>query len=214
MYQKIIIKLNSLADLNFAKWLRPYINLNENSPEKVLGIRVPVLRKLAKDYSDLDSVILEKLLQSNIHEAKELALFIMLIQNKKNPDLMCKLYLDNLEYINNWDLVDYTAPHIIAPNCDEVKLRELADSEYLWANRVAIVSTIYFIKQCNYKLALEFSEKFITHQHHLIHKACGWMLREIGKKDLAVLIDFLNKHSEKMPGVMKSYATEILRKKS
>ena len=119
--------------------------------------------------------------------------------------------LKNLKYINNWDLIDYSAPHIIAPFATKKELRKLANSDYLWANRIAMVSTIYFIKQNNFNLALEFAEKFIAHPHHLMHKASGWMLREIGKKDVNILKNFLKQHSKKMPSIMRSYATERLK---
>ena len=211
MHKEIIKHLKAIAEPKFADWIKPFLNINNNSQEIVLGIRVPVLRKLAKEFKNVDNKVLENLLQSNIHEAKELALFIMLIKNKHNPKSVYDLYLKNLKFINNWDLIDYTAPHIVAPNSDTNKLRELADSDYLWANRIAMVSTIYFIKQNNFELALEFAEKFINHPHHLMHKAAGWMLREIGKKDIKVLIDFLNKHSDKMPSIMRSYAKEKLK---
>ena len=125
---------------------------------------------------------------------------------------MFDLYINNLEYINNWDLIDYTAPHIIAPVIREEQLKELAESSYLWANRVAMVSTIYYIKKNNFNLALELAEKFINHPHHLMHKASGWMLREIGKRDLNTLMKFLTKHEKQMPAIMRSYAKEILRK--
>ena len=118
--------------------------------------------------------------------------------------------MENLEHINNWDLIDYSAPHIVAPNVDKSVLRNLSNSSYLWANRVAMVSTIYFIKKGDFDLALEFAEKFINHPHHLMHKAAGWMLREIGKKDTQTLIKFLDKFSNSMPAIMRSYAREKL----
>ena len=170
------------------------------------------MRKLAKKHKDIDLITLEKLLTNNIHESRALAVFIMILRSKKEPDVMCKMYLENLEYINNWDLIDYSAPHIVAPIVDKKCLHELAESDYLWANRVAMVAMIYYIKQGNFDLTLEFAEKFINHNHHLMHKAAGWMLREVGKKDVEVLKQFLNKFSSKMPSVMLSYATERLRK--
>ena len=123
------------------------------------------------------------------------------------------LYLKNIEYINNWDLIDYSAPHIIAPIVTKNKLLELANSKYLWANRIAIVSTIYYIKQNDYELTLEIAKKFINHDHHLIHKATGWMLREVGKKNEKILKKFLNKYSKIMPSIMRSYATEKIKNK-
>ena len=108
-------------------------------------------------------------------------------------------------------MIDYSAPHIVAPNVNFDTLRKLANSDYLWANRVAIVSTIYFIKQGDFSLTLEFAKKFINHKHHLMHKATGWMLREIGKKDEQKLREFLAKYSNVMPSIMRNYAKEKLK---
>ena len=213
MYKEILEEINLYAETNFASWLRPFLSINMNSSEKVIGVRVPTLRKMAKKYATIDELDLLKLLQSNIHEHRALAIFIMLLKSKKDPKMIADLYLKNLEYINNWDLIDYSAPHIIAPHVNVEVLHQLADSDYMWANRVAMVSTIYFIKKDNYDLALDFAEKFISHKHHLMHKASGWMLREIGKRNEEVLKDFLMKHSSEMPAIMRSYATEKLRKR-
>ena len=208
MYKKIIAELETLAEPEFAKWLKPFLSITD---EPLLGVRVPKLRKLAKANKEISEDTLLQLLKSEIHEARALALFIMLHKAKKEPQKMCRIYLENLKYINNWDLIDYTAPHIVAPCCGEKVLKELAESDYMWANRVAMVSTIYFIKQDDFRLALEFAKKFISHPHHLMHKASGWMLREIGKKDEKVLRDFLEKYSTQMPSVMRSYAREKLK---
>lgn len=208
MYKKIIAELETLAEPEFAKWVKPFLSITD---EPLLGVRVPKLRKLAKVNKEISEDTLLQLLKSEIHEARALALFIMLYKAKKEPQKMCRIYLDNLEYINNWDLIDYTAPHIVAPCCGEKVLKELAESDYMWANRVAMVSTIYFIKQGDFRLALEFAKSFISHPHHLMHKASGWMLREVGKKDEKVLRDFLEKYSTQMPSVMRSYAREKLK---
>ncbi len=212
MYQKIIEEIRIHAEPSFAEWLKPFLSIQENSDEIILGVRVPILRKIARKYKDIKLETLKKLLENKIHEARAVAVFIMILKSKSEPYLMSELYLQNLTYINNWDLIDYSAPHIVAPYVDENILRELADDSYLWANRVAMVSTIYFIKKGDFRLALEFAKKFISHKHHLMHKAAGWMLREIGKKDKKVLLDFLEKHSEKMPAIMRSYAKERLNK--
>lgn len=223
MYKKIIEELEALAEAEFAQWVKPFLSLGSKlvdtpskpSPlgegERLLGVRVPKLRKLAKEYKEIDENTLLKLLHSQIHEARALALFIMLHKVKKEPEKMCRIYLENLQYINNWDLIDYTAPHIVAPYCGEQVLCELANSDYMWANRVAMVSTIYFIKQGDFRLTLKFAKKFISHPHHLMHKASGWMLREVGKKDEKVLRKFLEEYSDKMPSVMRSYAKEKLK---
>lgn len=212
MYKKILDELKEFADVNFAKWLKPFLSITEESNEILIGVRTPILRKLAKKYKNIDLETLLKLLTNKIHEARALAVFIMILKSKLEPELMLDLYLKNLDYINNWDLIDYSAPHIVAPYISKEHLKELANSDYLWANRVAMVSTIYFIKKCDFSLALEFAEKFINHKHHLMHKAAGWMLREIGKKDEKVLVEFLEVHAQNMPAIMRSYAVERLNK--
>ena len=211
MYKEIIKKLHQLSEPEFADWLRPFLSIEKDSDEIVLGIRTPKLRKIAKEIKDIDEISLQNLLDSNIHEARALAVFVMLIKTKKEPQKMYELYLKNLKQINNWDLIDYSAPHIVAPNISEDNLRRLANSDYLWANRVAMISTIYYIKQGDYSLALEFAKKFMSHPSHLMHKAAGWMLREVGKQDKEVLISFLAKYSLDMPAVMRSYARERLK---
>ena len=145
---------------------------------------------------------------------EKIAYDFMILKTKTEPEKICKLYLENLKYINNWDLIDVSAWHIVPQNATKTGLRELANSDYLWANRVAMVSMLYFIKQGNFELTLEFAEKFIHHKHHLMHKAAGWMLREVGKQDEKVLLEFLKKHSDEMPAVMRSYAKERLNKQS
>lgn len=212
MYKEIIEKLKEIAEPSFAQWLKPYINIGDDSEEIVLGVRTPKLRKYAKIITEkIDFKDVQNLLESGIHDAKALAIFILLIKSKKEPQKTCEFYLNNLIHINNWDLIDYSAPHIVAPNVDFETLRKLANSDYLWANRVAIVSTIYFIKQGDFSLTLEFAKKFINHKHHLMHKATGWMLREIGKKDEQKLREFLAKYSNVMPSIMRNYAKEKLK---
>ena len=211
MCEEIVKEVKTFAEPDFANWIKPFLNITDFSEDIVIGVRTPHLRKLAKKYKDIDLNILKELLSHEIHEIRALAIFIMILKTKKEPHLMRELYLQNLEHINNWDLIDYSAPHIVAPYTTQNVLRNLAESDYLWANRVAMVSTIYFIKQNDFILALELAEKFIEHEHHLMHKAAGWMLREIGKKNKLVLLEFLEKHSSKMPAIMRSYAKEKLK---
>ena len=142
MCEKIVEDIKSFAEPNFAEWLKPFLSISDDSKEEVIGVRVPILRKLAKKYKDIDLITLEKLLTNNIHESRALAVFIMILKSKKEPDAICKMYLENLEYINNWDLIDYSASHIVAPNVDEKCLRKLAKSDYLWANRVAMSESL------------------------------------------------------------------------
>jgi len=121
------------------------------------------------------------------------------------------IYLRNLKFVNNWDLVDTSAHKILGvwfKNRDRSLIYELAASKSLWNNRIAIITTFAFIKENDFKDTLIFAEKFISHEHDLIHKAVGWMLREIGNRDLQVEIEFLNKFYKKMPRVMLRYAIE------
>jgi 3-methyladenine DNA glycosylase AlkD len=124
-----------------------------------------------------------------------------------------QMYLDNTKFINNWGLVDISAHHIVGKyfHSDDKIFETLSDSNDLWENRIAIVATQTFIKQSNFELTLRLCKKFLKHTHHLIHKACGWMLREVGKKDESVLVDFLQKHHKNMPRIMLSYAKERLK---
>ena len=108
------------------------------------------------------SEIREDCYEKDIEEIKELAIFIMLLKNKKESKKICELYLNNLDKINNWDLIDYSAPHIIAPNLSDDELRKLANSDYLWANRVAMVSCIYFIKQHNFNLTFYLCQLYLA----------------------------------------------------
>ena len=211
MCEEIIKEVQTFAEPKFAEWVKPFLSINKDSEEVVIGVRVPILRKLAKKYKDIEIEKLKNLLRTNIHEIRALAVFIMILKSKEEPQMMCGLYLQNLDYINNWDLIDYSAPHIVAPYVSENTLVELAHTDYLWANRVAMVSTIYYIKQGDFKLALKLAKKFMKHEHHLMHKAAGWMLREVGKKDVETLKKFLDKYSSQMPTVMRSYAKEKLR---
>lgn len=211
MHTKIIEEVMTFAEPKFADWIRPFLSLENNKTDFLIGVRTPILRKLAKKYCNISHKTLNKLLTNKYHEIRALALFIMVIKSKKEPEKMCELYLKNHKHINNWDLIDYTCPHIIAPIISKEELIKLSDSDFLWENRTAMVSTIYYIKKNDFSLALNFAEKYIKHPHHLMHKAAGWMLREIGKKDLDTLINFLNKFSDTMPAIMKSYAREHLR---
>jgi 3-methyladenine DNA glycosylase AlkD len=212
MYQEIIEELHSLADPVFAKWLSPF--LGNPKDDVILGIRVPKLRRIAKRvYKFIDNETVSNLLNNDYHEARELALFIMILKSKYEPQTMCDIYLSNIKRINNWDLIDYTAPHIIAPVLSKGELKRLANDKLMWINRIAMVSTIYYIKQNDFDLTIEFAEKFLNHPHHLMHKAVGWMLREVGKRNLDLLEQFLFKYEKQMPAVMKSYAKEVYKKR-
>lgn len=177
------------------------------------GTRVPNLRSIARRYADQTSILeAEILLQNPLHEARFTALVILINKFKTQREEVFGAYLRNTKYINNWDLVDVSAPHIPGPfvfdNKDFDTIWKLAKSNDLWENRIAIVSSWHFIKKNSFDLTLKLCEHFLAHEHHLIHKASGWMLRELGKRDQEMLLSFIKKNSETMPKIMKRYALE------
>ena len=179
-----------------------------------LGIKVPVQREIVKKY-DLKLEDIQDLLNSNIHEYRLSALFILIDKYKKSDDNRKKeiyeFYLKNTKKINNWDLVDLSSHKIVGDyliNKDRDILYRLANSENLWEKRISIISTFAFIKDKDFKDAIKISEILLKDKHDLIHKAVGWVLREIGKKDQKTLEDFLKKHYKEMPRTMLRYSIE------
>ena len=180
-----------------------------------LGITVPQSRKLAKKYSNLALEEIKILLESRIHEKRLIALLILVenykIAYEKTKDKIYNFYLSNTKRINNWDLVDLTADKIIGHyliNRNKEILYKLAKSENLWERRISIISTFNFIKNNQFQETLKISEILLNDKHDLIHKAVGWMLREIGKRNLSLLESFLFKHYKSMPRTMLRYAIE------
>lgn len=180
-----------------------------------LGIKVPQARKIANQYSDLPLKEIIELLKSPIHEERLLALLILVPQYSK-PDesgkkAIYELYLKHTRYINNWDLVDLSASRIVGPflvNKSKKPLYTLAKSEMLWERRIAIIATYYYIKNSDFEDALKISAELMADKEDLIHKAVGWMLREVGKKDEKTLDKFLRKYYNTMPRTMLRYAIE------
>ncbi len=180
-----------------------------------LGIKVPVLRALAKEYLDLSLTGLHSILKSKYHEERLLALLIMVGQfgkgDSEKKQHLYDLYLDNTRFINNWDLVDLSADKIVGPflmNRSRSPLYVLARSDMLWERRIAIMSTFHFIKNNDYADTLKIAQFLLSDPEDLIHKAVGWMLREIGKRHLPTEERFLKKHYQKMPRTMLRYAIE------
>ena len=180
-----------------------------------LGIKVPVLRKIAKENIDvkLDEIVL--LLNSAFHEERLVALFIMvqkyLKAGQEEKEKIFNTYIKNIKKINNWDLVDLSAPLIVGAylfDKDKTILFNYAKSKNLWKKRIAILSSFYFIKHGMFDVTLRLSKILLNDTHDLIHKAAGWMLREIGKRDLRTEEDFLIKHYINMPRTMLRYAIE------
>ena len=182
-----------------------------------IGIVVPEQRKTAKKFNDAGLKEIEKLLHDAIHECRLTALMILCDKFKSaEPDeqeRIFKLYIKNYKYINNWDLVDLSAPAISGGyflRRDRSFLYELVKSDNLWKQRIAVLSTYTFIKNNEYTEILKIAEMLLNHKHDLIHKAVGWMLREAGKRDLNILLSFLKKHYKNMPRTMLRYAIEKL----
>jgi len=180
-----------------------------------LGIRVPETRKMAKQCRDLSVKQVTTLLQSKFHEERLLALFVMVWQfprgDIKQQRILFNLYLENTKFINNWDLVDASAHFIVGPWLQDRPrklLFDLANSEMLWERRIAMMATFHFIRKNDFQDALVIAEKLLADEHDLIHKAVGWMLREIGNRDRAVEEAFLLQYYHQMPRVMLRYAIE------
>jgi len=180
-----------------------------------IGIRVPVLRKLVKEFKDLPASEVEILLRSPIHEERLLAILLFVRIFKNGDDDVKKdtydLYLKSTEFINNWDLVDASAEHIVGAyllDKNKAPLYRLAQSKALWERRIAIISTFYFIKRHEFSETLKISNMLLADRHDLIHKATGWMLREIGNRDLKIEEKYLKALYKKMPRTMLRYAIE------
>ncbi len=180
-----------------------------------LGLMVPQSRKLAKRFKVLAITDVKKLLKSKIHEERLIALFVLIYQYQTGGEQSKKdiynLYLKSAKYINNWDLVDLSAPKIVGDfllNRSRKVLYKLAKSENLWKRRIAILATYTFIKQGQLKDTLAISKILLDDNYDLIHKAVGWMLRETGKKNLQEEENFLKNHYKHMPRTALRYAIE------
>ncbi len=183
--------------------------------DEFLGISVPNQRLLSKKHLDLSFQDLEQLLKSNVHEHRFLALLILISQYEQKPEEAFQFYLKNIHCVNNWDLVDLSAPAIVGKHLRPLNkdlLYRLAPSNNLWERRIAIVSTLTFIRNNEFKDTLKICEVLLTDKQDLIQKAAGWMLREVGKKDERVLLEFLDENATKMPRTMLRYSLERLNK--
>lgn len=180
-----------------------------------LGLVVPLTRNIAKANKQTPLSELQVLVESKYHEARLCALLIVVERFKKaspaERDALYKFYLKNARYINNWDLVDVTCPHVVGAyllDKDRSRLYELAESDNLWEQRIAMVSTVAFIRKGEFTDTLAIAERLMTHKHDLMHKAVGWMLREVGKKNRNTLTDFLEKYATCLPRTALRYAIE------
>ena len=183
--------------------------------DRFLGIRVPETRKFVKKYKEISLKDTIKLLHSEYHEIRLFALLSLVLKfkigDKEIQEQIYNLYLENTQYINNWDLVDSSAHYIMGPfliNRKKDILFKLAESDYLFDRRIAIMTTFHFVKCGSFEDCLQISEILINDKEDLIHKAVGWMLREIGNRNLQIEEDFLKIHYKTMPRTMLRYAIE------
>ena len=216
--QNIRNSLQEVADLKVAEQAKRFFKTGKEQyaeGDKFLGIAVPVLRKFAKQFHTLPLPEFKELLSSPFNEERLLALIILVNRYKegslKEKQEIYQLYLRSLNAVNNWNLVDASAPYILGAHLlgkDKDILWVLGQSSLLWERRVSIVSTLHFIKHDFFEESLKLAQLLLQDTHDLIHKAVGWILREVGKKDLETLEALLNKHSATMPRTMLRYAIE------
>jgi len=211
--------LRKLANPSKAKILQRFFKTGKGEygeGDVFLGVMVPEQRKVAKKYKDLSLGDIQKLLSSKVHEHRLTSLFILIDKYKKAEEAEKKkifdFYLKNTKNVNNWDLIDLSAPKIVGHYLLDKErdiLYKLAKSPSLWERRIAILSTAEFIKNNEHKDTLAISKMLLNDVHDLIHKGVGWMLREVGKwVDQEIEEEFLKKHHKKMPRTMLRYAIE------
>ncbi|HCU21718.1 MAG TPA: DNA alkylation repair protein [Candidatus Atribacteria bacterium] len=218
MMKNIHEEFKKMSDQEHAIQLQKYFKTGKGEygeGDQFLGLRVPTVRKIAKKFNTLSIDEAEKFLQSPYHEERLFALFILIDLFKKGNEedkkKIHELYLKNTKFINNWDLVDVSAGPIIGAYLftrDRKPIYTLANSENLWERRIAIMATFCFIAQNEFTDTLKIAEMLLTDKEDLIHKAVGWMLREIGKRNLEIEESFLKKYYQNMPRTMLRYAIE------
>ena len=210
--------LHTEKDLEKAVFLQRFFKTGPGQygeGDQFLGISVPVIRALAKKFRTLAIKDIQKLLKSPFNEERSLALFILVDQYQKSDEpLQTKIYefyLNKTQYINNWNLVDSSSYHIVGHYLLEkprTPLYKLAKAASLWERRIAIVSTLYLIRHQQFEDTFKLTTALLKDKEDLIHKACGWMLREVGKKNERALEQYLHLHGKNMPRTMLRYAIE------
>jgi 3-methyladenine DNA glycosylase AlkD len=221
LLKKFKSDLSKLADKEKALILQRFFKTGKGEygeGDQFLGVIVPKQRQLIKAYYEMNFAGLAALLDSEIHEERLSALLILVHQYAKAKNLSLRkeiydFYLEHTARINNWDLVDLSAPNIVGWHLfDNKELRgildELVVDENLWKRRIAMIATAYFIRKSLFTPTLKLAKNLLHDEEDLIHKAVGWMLREVGKRDFAVLQSFMQQHYKKMPRTMLRYAIE------
>jgi len=222
MIQEIKNDLDKLKNPKKAKILQRFFKTKKGEygeGDIFLGIVVPEQRFVARKYKDAPLSIIAKLIESKIHEHRFVGLLILVEQFKKTDELYRKkifdFYIKNAKKVNNWDLVDLSAPCIgeYLLDKDTTLLVRLAKSKNLWERRISIMFTYAFIRENKFNETLKIAELLIQDEHDLIHKAVGWMLREVGERDQEAEEKFLKKHYKNMPRTMLRYAIEKFEEK-
>lgn len=216
--QDVSWRLKSLASPDVAKSSMRFFKTGPGQygeGDIFIGVKVPTLRTVSREFRLLPLEEVESLLRSPIHEERHLALMILVLQVAKCDDAhreaVFDFYLRNTKFVNNWDLVDCSAPQVVGGflmNKPRKPLFDLTRSKSLWERRIAIVATQHFIRHDDFGDTLTISQRLLKDEEDLIHKAAGWMLREVGKKARAVLEAFLDQHGAVMPRTMLRYAIE------
>ncbi len=220
--------LNNCADAEKAAFLPKFFQVfpgGYGEGDRFIGVTVPDQRRIAlRHYRSIPLNGLDNLIRDPVHECRLTAIFILVLKYEKakseaEQQAVVKYYLGNIDQINNWDLVDSSAYKILGAHLFDKErnlLYELARSGKLWQQRIAVIATLYFIRNGDFADTLKLSEMLLDHEHDLIHKAVGWMLREVGNRDFDVEYRFLQKHYREMPRTMLRYAIEkfgpVLRK--
>ena len=223
MYNQILEALQFLSTPEKRDFLPYFFKTGKGQyaeGDQFIGVVVPDSRKLVKEYwqkATLDDV--QEILKSEFHEMRLVALLILVTKFEKTKDekekkTLVDFYLKNTKYSNNWDLVDLSCYKLLGRYCfdnqkDDI-LKKLSNSENMWEKRIAIVATMYHIKKGSYDLTIELALNNLNHSHDLMHKANGWLLREMGKKDEGKLLNFLKTHYQNMPRTSLRYAIEKL----
>ncbi len=212
--------LKRLADADKAKFLSRFFKTGPGeyaAKDRFLGIPVPCLRQLAKKYSGLPLGSIERLLKSPDHETRLLGLLLLVKRYPRalasEQEAIFRCYVRNARHINNWDLVDLSAPHILGAHLKDRGqglLEKWAASPVLWERRLALLATFHYIRAHDFRLTLRLADRLLQDPEDLLHKATGWMLREIGKRDRGVLEAFLRTRYRRMPRTMLRYAIERL----
>ncbi len=216
--EEIRAELQALADPKQAASLQRFFKTGAGEygeGDRFLGLRAAQLRQLVKRFAETPLKDIQRLLRSGIHEERMLALLLMVQRfqraDGKGRERLYRQYLAATRYINSWDLVDASAEPIVGAWLSDKSrqpLYELARSASLWERRIAIIASFHYIKRGEFDETLQLAECLLQDTHDLIHKAVGWMLREVGKRDPEAEEDFLNKHYRRMPRTMLRYAIE------